>query len=536
MLVQIKGPDYLKECSKSTSSLAPGSEETIICAFEELPKDPMQPFIVSAFVENSSISEIDSSLVKTGFFNAPEKSDCWIDYSTKKIEGRAAIEYFINKNIPNWEQFIQETSLKWPSDWPGSSEEEKIAYLRSLFDFKANLIKDGYGTDFQKDFAEYYSGHTFFDVPSWFYSGSNNQLADYFKNPEKLKFKEKYGNGTTLPGPGTYQIYITIDFGGNDWSLYRNGEPKGKITIEFYKLSDPSVNSVFYYLPFDGLVGLGSQNGRQGYGVNYINKGKEIELTRSPAVVSTTHSPSSSALETMSTRTIDDFKYLNSSAASRGNLLSIEVNGNESTLVFSPSYATPVIMKTEHEKSTAPFYSEFTVLEDEQPKNAGSNASYWTGLGKCADFTGQPVQEVFNFTPDERTGENSYKVKWSAAPHAGTVFLYSIFYTPSGKSYALKSESDNASFISPDESATKTVDLSGIKGMPFNYKGGEPIGSIERVLKLVESGHVCVSSSGSKSSFWWNPKKLKDTKGSKLSISEFEQSLVAGKTCVGSEN
>ncbi len=534
-IMMARGSDYRKECQK-TVEVSAGSMENISCTFDEVEESSIEPYFANAVITSAQPGSVDNAQLTVGFLNKKESSSgCWLPFSTSKIEGNPAIIYFIDKDIPGTGELIKNYTIKWPSDWPGSSEEEKIEYLRSLFDFKANLIKDGYGADFQEDFAEYYSGHTFFDVPSWFYSGSNNQLADYYKNPEKLKFKEKYGNGTTLPGPGTYQIYITIDFGENDWSLYRNGEPKGKITIEFYKLSEPKVNSVFYYLPFDGLVGLKSQNGRQGYGVNYINKGKEIELTKSPAPISTKHSPASHALETMSTVVIDDFKYLNSSAASRGNLLSLEVNGDESTLVFSPSYATPVILKTEHEKSTAPFYSEFTVLEDEQPKNTGCNASYWTGLGKCADFTGQPVQEVFNFTPDERSGENSYKVKWSAAPHAGNVFLYSVFYTPSQKSYALKAESDKASFISPDEPATKTIGLNGIKGMQFNYKGSEPIISIERILKLVESGHVCISSSGSKSSFWWNPKKLKETKGSKLSVSEFEQSLVAGKTCIGPE-
>jgi hypothetical protein len=230
-----------------------------------------------------------------------------------------------------------------------------------------------------------------------------------------------------------------------------------------------------------------------------------------------------------------DLKQLNSSAATRGNVLAVETQGNEPTLVFSPSYATPIILKAAGEKGKA-LNAEFTFLEGGQPAIAGNNLSFWTGLGKCADFSGVPIREVFDYYADSRSGDKSYKLSWGAVAYSGTAYLYSIFYTPLENAYSIKSDSENSTFMSPDSGESKVAEANGIRGMKNNSRGNnDTIASVERVLDMVGEGSVCVTNSGSKSSFWWNPKALKDAKGAKLSVTEFEQSLLPGKTCIGPE-
>jgi len=429
---------------------------------------------------------------------------------------------------------VQE-EVKWPAGWPGSSEEEKIDYLKSLYHFKASLIKDGYSVDFQKDFASHYASSQFFDVPTWFNAPSGGKLADYFSDPQSLKFKDKYGSNTTLPGPGIYDVYIIIEFGSVDWGLYSANKPKGEITVEFYKMSDPPINSVFYYLPFDGEVGIESDNGRQNYGLNYLNGGNPVRIVENPRTIETTHSPGSSALMNMSTERKSDLRFLNGDAGSRGTLLSIEVQGTEPFLLFAPSYATPIILKIENEQSATESDAKFSIQESQQALNVGSNLTYWTGLGECADFSGAPIRDVFDFTADERSGDKEYKLSWNSVDLGGKEYVYSIIFTPPDKSYLVSADSVNAKFLSPDSGEAQNVQLKGIQGMQFNVRGGQKIDDVARVLELIESGHVCVTNSGQKSSFWWNPKKLKDTKGSQLSVTEFEQSLQPGRTCIGSE-
>ncbi|MCX6802904.1 MAG: carboxypeptidase-like regulatory domain-containing protein [Candidatus Diapherotrites archaeon] len=528
-----RGDSYNESCEETKTAGANASEQ-MSCSFENLAESNIEPYFAVATIEEAAPGDKDDTQLAVGFLNTAATTDCWLPLSTKQIEGRASLLYFIDKTIPGVGELIKNNNINWPSGWQGSTEAEKIAYLRSLFEFKATLVKDGYGADFQSDFAAYYSGTTFFDVPSWFYSGSNNQLSDYFRDAERMKFKQKYANDAILPGPGVYEVYITIDFNSGNWSLYADGKPKGKITVEFYKVNEPVVNSAFYYLPFDGLVGLNTENGRQDYGLNYVNENEDIPVCSAPYDVRTTTSSASKALATMSTKKQQDLKQLNSSAATRGNVLAVEVQGSEPLLVFSPSYATPVILKATGEKGKA-LNAQFTFVEGGQPAIAGNNLSFWTGLGKCADFSGVPIREVFDSYADSRAGDKSYKLSWDAVAYSGTLYLYSIFYTPLEKAYSVTADS-GCTFMSPDSGEIKTVEAKGITGMANNSKGNsDPIASVERILDMVGEGSVCVTNSGSKSSFWWNPKALKDFKGAKLGVTDFELSLLPGKTCIGPE-
>ena len=113
-----------------------------------------------------------------------------------------------------------------------------------------------------------------------------------------------------------------------------------------------------------------------------------------------------------------------------------------------------------------------------------------------------------------------------------------MFYSPISGSFKLASlQPSGLQFISPDSLESNAIDLQGIAGMVHNSGSAQDIISeIQEIFNLVEGQNVCVTDTGSRTSFWWNPKALNDTVGSMTSIADFESGLVEGSTCIGYGN
>lgn len=519
-IVLKRGESYSEECYKELNIEA-NSEAFAECIFENLERSNSEAYVSSAVITESSASNLDESSIGLAFiFGEVESGECWLPYSTRKIEGRPALIYFFDRNIPNWQNYVNVEEVKWPEYWPGSTVQEKIDFLNRLIEFRALLIKDGYSTDFQKDFAQYYSEQTFFEVPNWF-KGADG-LSAYFSDPELMSFKDRHTQSRTLTGAGIYNVFLQIDFNSN-LEFFREGRPNAKIEVLFSKEAEPYPNSIFYYWPIDGFVGLESEDGRQGYGANYINQSGELTITSKNTLIETKTMNEANPVITITTSKEQGLAYINASPATRGNLLEFELSGKNASLNFSPNIATPVIMKVSGEKGKS-VRAEYALLDNDTPIASTSSLCYWNGLGECLDFSGAPVLEAFSYYPDGRVSENTYGLRWDSANYAGDVYLYSLVFTPAGSSYVLKSFSPNVKFITPNSNELDTAQLNGI--------GAEEISSISDVLGLVKQKKVCITSSGSKTMFWWNPKLLLETKGSVLSVEEFEKGLSEGK-CIG---
>ena len=110
-----------------------------------------------------------------------------------------------------------------------------------------------------------------------------------------------------------------------------------------------------------------------------------------------------------------------------------------------------------------------------------------------------------------------------------------MFYSPITENFTLTAlQPSGLQFISPDSLESNSIDLQGIAGMQNNSGAAQDIvNEIQEIFDLVEGQNVCVTDTGSKTSFWWNPKALNDAVGSKTSISGFESGLVEGSTCIG---
>jgi len=148
-----------------------------------------------------------------------------------------------------------------------------------LVSFNAYLIKDGYTLDFRKDFHEFSEAKDFFNAPTW-YKGESG-LGKYFVSPELLEFKSPFLRPEFgyLPA-GKYHVRINITYDNDCWCLFDETTPDAKIEIYLERLATPEPDSVFYYLPFDGLIGVDSENGRQGYGINFRQESEQSILIK----------------------------------------------------------------------------------------------------------------------------------------------------------------------------------------------------------------------------------------------------------------
>lgn len=138
------------------------------------------------------------------------------------------------------------------NDMIESGENEKI--------FFGALMADGFTSDFREDFYHYYKNIAFFDAPSFFHESLSGLLID----EQRLIFSQQY-----LDKPGIYKITLVKESSeaGVENSL-------GRWTIKLDFVFPPVVESAFYYMPVDGLVGFDLRQGelmanRRGYGTGF---------------------------------------------------------------------------------------------------------------------------------------------------------------------------------------------------------------------------------------------------------------------------
>ena len=405
-------------------------------------------------------------------------------------------------------------------------------------DFRANLKKDGYSTDFRKDFDDFYRS-TFMQTPGVWYDSEDNGLYRYLLDSEKMMFTtgfESDPNKLVLPGPGRYEITLDIKFNDN-WRLFNpdTQELVGDIKVHLNKEQPPQINYPVYYLPFDGLVGISTPNARQGYGVDYL--GDVIDLYEDDTGIKLTSEPfgSSSSISTINVEKKgdepSDFGFLNN-GQTRGMIMSITTNNahNNADLIFSPSNATPVVLEVKNQENEAyAFYKVSVGNPEEQGGEIGQPGSYlakWTGLGECTDFTGTSIYDAYLNKPDllainssvaptTPSQSHAYGVEWreDTTHRQGSVFLYSILYTPqlfeTGTGISemiLDSYSDNATLYTTNGSGNPQAVKSGKKiDLPSIYS---KLSSLEKMYEMVKEKNACINYDSTGMKVYYNPKKV----------------------------
>lgn len=521
-----------KTCVKPVTVASQQSNKSK-CVFENLPESKKY-YGLSVSIGSATTDLLDTNGFSGGFKISEEKSEeCWLPKTTTLLDGKPAIEYF----------FGEIENVIWTSEIPD------LDSLGEILHFKAYLMKDGFSEDFRKDFAEYNLTKDFYNAPEWFSDDPEGKIADYFEDEYYLGFTRRFVDSHSLPNAGLYDVVLDINFVGDDWSLFNAySEPNAKIKVEFYFLKEPYPNNIFYYTPFNGNVGVDSPNGRQGYGVDYMNMSDEILLRKGDEVIKTLEIPGSTAITSIVTEVVKDFKKINSTASNRGFIMSIDEGEDigKKEITFYPNYATPVIMKMSQVKTEEPFAAFYELRENGSPVETGNNLTFWEGAGQCLDFAGIPIAEAFDFKPDREANETdplsnwqfAYAVEWTKADYAGDIYLKSVFYTPIKSLYTLKAiQPEKLMFITPNSQESQAVNLNGISGMQYNnVNSHDYVDSLRKIFELVEDGKICAISTGVRTAFWWNPKVLYEESGSHTSTKDFEKSLVANDTCIGYGN
>lgn len=519
--VKLIGTDMSEEEQEKPLVLSPGSEGDVEFDFTGLSENYYS--LIAEITSDSSFLDTDSLGAVLAF---PEISDLSMDAcrakTTDTVSGVPIINAFISANPGR---------IRWTAAVPN------LAALDKLLLFNAYLEKDGYTEDFKKDFAAHYTAADYANAPTYFTEMGIDENGNRYGFNRLLErgnivFTRKYTFENTIPAAGLYSVQIAAYFGENNWRLFNDkGTPKAGVFVILHRIGDAYPDSPLYAIPFDGEVGKQGSGllDRQGYGTAYTlaNGSDSFYLTEGEHAVKTEGAGSSNPTVMVGVEKKNDLHNINSLQSTRGEVLSIERTGSLK-MVFSPSYATPLVMKITKETIGEEKYSAFwTPLSGNVPIDSGSSLAYWSGAGNCRDFSGIPIFEAFNETPDRKAKvedevgggvEGIYGLDWENADYAGKAYLRTIFYTPAGNEtgIASKKPEGNIYFYTPDSEGASAA-LKGVGGMnnnDFDGGGSSAINSVEDIIGMVEEGTMCVSGSGAKTSFWWNPKAIYEKTGS----------------------
>ena len=427
------------------------------------------------------------------------------------IVGQTGVEQCEPYNTSRLGKFIESAENAGDDSWSSSKAEQVLSYIK----FNTHLIKDGYTTDFQKDFDEYALTKAFFDPPQWYVEADS--VGEILRNTDAFEF-EYPGSPNAPLSAGKYSAEINIEFNNAEWEFFKDGEPDVTVTVRFVKLASPAPDSPFYYLPFDGQIGLDTVNGRQGYGVNYRQESMETikinDSSSQPVFTSNIASSTPVFGSWIKSSLNESFVVLNKTR--RGILLDVRANPNETDLVFSPSYATPVMMEVERSQGEDA-YGFYTVEVGKTPQSNMASMLPWSGIGfNCKDFKDKPVIEAFRNTLDvhgietqcARLGANditSYGVEWCNPVENGIVTLESVVFTPQSVISTMERSTyaDDMTLIGPGGRASKLT----LGGTTVT---NQRIDSVEDIFRLMSQEKVCVIGAGNKisSQFFWNPKEI----------------------------
>lgn len=437
---------------------------------------------------------------------------------------------------------------------------QNLSGFDNMRKFEAYFIEDAYSDDFREDFVDFFDNQL-----------SSGKLSDpeypwryYLLNNSKLSFDT--GNSSNVVEAGLHEVYIDVDFTGDQGDFfYIQGNPSGEgsteegtlellanINVRITKLSNPVLNSPFYYLPFNGGVGINTENGRAGYGLKFSNETGPLAVISdiSEGTLYDTSWPATgvSARKTVTTAKLEDFDLINT--GDRG--IVMKVYGNQAQIDFAPSIATPVLLElAPFNGNVDAFYRIVDTTDQVQQETIFSEAGYmaiWKPVGStikgagdaCYDFHGASLGEsIVDKQPP--TGNcasaepGSFGFSYTGAGDNARLFFETVFYAPRSKIFALKkscsSAENNSQFYSPVEGTGVAMAASVSLGRDDITT---MIESMNDIVKLVEAEYVCVSrdSETDMFSFWWNPQKiLEGLEGKKQSLEKYSscsEELAAG--------
>ena len=484
--------------SKKLSALNSLLEEAILSC----PMDPSQEVLNKI---SPSILQTDSSIN----YSPPNQSEkqCYLPFSTRTFDNKPALYYYFENTILGEEK----------------NESDYNNYLIDLVDFNVNLIRDGYGWDFQYDFVNSYSSRAFLSDNSFI--NPNNGIKKFFSENEYAFFSSqanyyKPQREWIIPDSGKYNVKVLIEF-LNSKSLFRARTPSARIIFDIYLIEPINSNySPFYYLPFDGFVGLNSVNNRRSYGTSFSRANQKYEVSPSGGIE--INGEQKDSLVKINGFEVKDVFVLNSSPYLNGVLLDVKyvLNannglGSNSMFLFAKTIATPLIFEVfgENEKQTELSYS--IKINEHEINYKGNSLFLLSGFGECTDLAGTKLNDVYFKRPDKLALGN-YNFVFPLSVSSGKTFLKTIAFTPIDSIYSLSVLNNNKVYSTNNSGSSESkIVLEGISGTSFNdKKSNSVIHSLQDLYKAIENGEVCVTNLGQEDIYWWPSNKIFEEKGS----------------------
>lgn len=446
--------------------------------------------------------------VQRAFTNFEEETDCWVEQSTARTGGVPNIIYYVEGR-----QGVSYTNAV-----------KDISGLYNTINFAAYLTRDAFTEDFFSDFKEFYRQQFLQKVNI---NATESKIVDYLTSGN-FKVTKRF-TGDNIVEPGLYEVYVNIVSPDQFRVIDENNT---KIEIQLLLIKSPSVDSPFYRMPFNGMLG-NKGNGRQGYGSAYKNNDTDtggISIANDGFGVSTFDSAMSNGITTIETTTKTTFEEVNVAPGTRGQIASATVSNNIATLKLAPTFVTPIIGKVIINDADEGKMA-YSVSTERKAIITGGNISYWTGAAKTKNFYGGNAIDSYQDSPDYRLsklGDNVYGFEFRDVSNKGTMLLKTLYFVPAeSASYILEGKDSTATFWTTNSDFAPVVQLGGISGMTYNDQAGNSkINSIQNLFDAVKEGKVCVSNDGSSTSFWWNPAVIENIEGSNTSMAQKELELI----------
>jgi hypothetical protein len=462
--------------------------------------------VIDNFLKRISIScpnnyafDIAKGVVPTDI-ELTESGDCYLPLSTKYYEGKPSLYHQLD--------YVVDVS-SYPAGYDAFFDEPIISdaeQFLEVVDFNVNLMLDGFGTNFQDDFSNEYtttllkSNPGFTDPNIGGYKYFDNDNIFFYSSKAKSYYKD---SDFVVPDAGKYRVRLLIEFDGASPQLFSAGATKAKVVVDLELIE--SINNDFsplYYTPFDGSTGLKINNNRKDYG-SALSSGSSFDIVKKEGILLTTDQKD--ALAKLKNTKLQSFTWLNSLASRRAKILDYSYSvTNDANIIFSPTTATPMLMKINGVLGTIP-YLAYEVNKDKDKIAANSNSLFlWTGIDGCRDFYGGNLNQLINNTPDYKA-DDVYGMFFSNPNDPGAIYLKTIAYTPTENAYGLGYAGDGeiitTNYLIPTDGV---IQLDGISGMPYNdLPNNAKISSLLDIFNAVDDGAVCVSQLGGREIYWW---------------------------------
>ncbi|MDD4250957.1 MAG: LysM peptidoglycan-binding domain-containing protein [Candidatus ainarchaeum sp.] len=461
-----------------------GEEISITCDEEKQPITSYKDY--SCELNKSEIGTgkfIAKATLNLGLCEGCENNDVSNDTLTTNLilgeEGVQTCQEYSTKSISYFEKVLSANNIL-------TSEQGSNALKYSSFTI--NLMKDGFSEDFRMDLDNYLMQ---FAVAPTEYTDTLREL--FLK---KFTLESPMNNNTWTAGK--YSARLIINFANENWQ-WNDINDIESIILKIEPWGRPDVEHAIYDIPINGMVGINSDDGRNGYGTNYISLTEKpviiVEGSGADSTIKTETNPASNPLSTAKVSVDETFYTMNSWAAKRGNVLTINRTGDEVNLTFSPSIAVPAILNINRTNSLDA-YAYYSVEIDGQPQNVGPSMITWTGIGQgCTDFSGVSMNTWDDSMDLLNESGDGYGLRWNNTIASGTASFYGVFYVPEQKSSVLliNSAMQNAFFETPFGNGT-TIPIG----------SGTALRSIKNVFDAVKNESVCVAGGD----YFWNNKQV----------------------------